>query len=198
MFCVAGWRHDYAREPARSWCVNRPAATSTLGRGGYGRQPDWRRCERFLTGDRWLDPGLLDALVAKGAVVVATIRRNALTVYRPRDEARLPQWETISRFTRVDLSRRLSAEESRIVEEQVADSEVRAGTHRYGLAEYLGAGPDAVERLNSGDTECPVGAALVRGAIDWRRAGLARLVRRRDLCAALPIYLRDRPAAGSR
>lgn len=48
--------------------------------------------ERFLTGESWLDPGLLDTLVARGAVVVATIRRNALTVYRPRDEARPPQW----------------------------------------------------------------------------------------------------------
>lgn len=149
--------------------------------------------DRFLTGDMWLDPGLLDTLVTRGAVVVATIRRNALTVYRPRDKVRPPQWETISRFTRVDLSRRLSAEESRIVKEQIADSELQSAIHRYGLAEYLGAGPDAVERLDSGDTECPVGAALVRGAIDWRRAGLVRLVRRRDLCAALPIYLRDRP-----
>ena len=59
--------------------------------------------ERFLTGENWLDPGLLDVLVASGAYVVATIRRHALEVYRPSDEVRPPQWETISRFTRVDL-----------------------------------------------------------------------------------------------
>ena len=75
----------------------------------------------------------------------------------------------------------------------VADSTVRAAIHRYGLAEYLGAGPDAVDRFDGGETECPVGAALVRAAVDWRRAGLARLVKGGELRAALPIYLRDRP-----
>jgi AAA ATPase domain len=149
--------------------------------------------ERYLTGENWLDPGLLDALVAGGAQVVATIRRNALDVYRPRNEARPPQWETVSRFKRVELARLLSAEESRTVDANVTDSVARAAIHRYGLAEYLGAGPDAVDRFDSGETECPVGAALVRAAIDWRRAGLARLIRRRDLRAAFRIYLRDRP-----
>lgn len=148
--------------------------------------------ERFLTGESRLDPGLLGTLSAAGAVVVATIRRNALEVYRPSNRARPPQWETISRFKRVDLARMLSAEESRAVDAYVADSAVRAKIHRYGLAEYLGAGPDAVDRFDGGETECPVGAALVRAAIDWRRAGLARLVRRRDLQAALRIYLTDR------
>ena len=149
--------------------------------------------ERFLTGESWLDPGLLDTLIADGAAVVATIRRNALEVYRPNNEARPPQWDTVCRFKRVDLARLLSAEESRAVDANVTDSAVRAEIHRYGLAEYLGAGPDAVERFDGGETECPVGAALVRAAIDWRRAGLARLIRRRDLHAALGIYLRDRP-----
>lgn len=149
--------------------------------------------ERFLTGESWLDPGLLDALVAGGAEVVATIRRNALEVYRPSNDARPPQWETVVRFERVDLARVLSTEESQSVDAKVADGAVRAAIHRYGLAEYLGAGPDAVDRFDGGETECPVGAALVRAAIDWRRAGLPRLVRRRDLHAALRIYLRDRP-----
>jgi hypothetical protein len=149
--------------------------------------------ERFLTGENWLDPGLLGTLVTNEAEVVATMRWHALEVYRPSDEARPPQWETISRFTRVDLKRLLSAEESRVVDANVADSNVRAAIHRYGLAEYLGAGPDAVDKFDSGESECPVGAALVRAAIDWRRAGLARLVKRGDLREAIPIYLRDRP-----
>jgi uncharacterized protein len=149
--------------------------------------------DRFLTGGSWLDPGLLDTLSAADAVVVATIRRNALEVYRPSNKTRPPQWDTISRFKRVDLARMLSAEEARAVEANVVDSAVRAEIQRYGLAEYLGAGPDSVDRFDGGETECPVGAALARAAVDWRRAGLARLVKRRDLHAALPIYLRDRP-----
>jgi hypothetical protein len=149
--------------------------------------------ERFLTGENRLEPGLLSTLRAAGAAVVATIRLNALDVYRPSDKDQPSQWDTISRFKRVDLARRLSADESRAVDANVAYSAVRTEIHRYGLAEYLGAGPDAVDRFDSGETQCPVGAALVRAAIDWRRAGLARRVRRRDLQAALPIYLLDRP-----
>jgi hypothetical protein len=149
--------------------------------------------ERFLTGEKWLDPGLLSTLSASGAVLVATIRRNALEVYRPSNKGRPPQWDTVSRFERVDLARTLSNEEYRAVEVNVADSAVRLEIQRYGLAEYLGAGPEAVDRFDGGETECPVGAALVRAAIDWRRAGLARLVRRSDLNAALHIYLGDRP-----
>jgi hypothetical protein len=149
--------------------------------------------ERFLTGENWLDPGLLDALVVGGAEIVATIRRNALEVYRPSDEARPPQWETVSRFTRIDLARQLSVKESQNVDANIADGAVREAIHHYGLAEYLGAGPEAVDRFDNGETECPVGAALVRAAIDWRRAGLARLVRPHDLRAALHIYLQERP-----
>jgi hypothetical protein len=75
----------------------------------------------------------------------------------------------------------------------VTDPAVLAGVERYGLAEYLGAGPDAVELYDDGATTCPVGHALVRAAVDWRRAGLARLVPLSELQAALPIYLSDRP-----
>ena len=149
--------------------------------------------DRFLAGENWLDFGLLDVLVVGGAHVVATIRRNALEVYRPRDEVRPPQWETVSRFHRVGLARLLSAGEQRAVDAHVADTAVRAAIHRYGLAEYLGACPEAVDRFDSGETESPVGAALVRAAIDWRRAGLARLIRRRDLAAAARIYLKTVP-----
>ena len=148
--------------------------------------------DRYLTGDSWLDPGMLDRITDAGARVIGTIRRSALDVYRPRDTARPAQWETLRRFTRIDIARKLSDEEGRRVDANISNLAVRAAIDRYGLAEYLGAGPDAVDRLNAGETDCPIGAALVRAAIDWRRAGLARLVSLHDLKAALPIYLTGR------
>ena len=148
--------------------------------------------ERYLSGEKALEQGLLATLNAAGAVTVATIRRNALEVYRPSNAARPPQWDTISRFTRVDLARTLTAAEMHRVDTMVEDTAVRAKIHRYGLTEYLGAGPEALGRFDGGETECPVGAALVRAAIDWRRVGLLRQVRRRELQAAAGLYLSDR------
>ena len=148
--------------------------------------------DRYLTGESWLDPGLMDRMINAGARVVATIRRNALEVYRPRDDAHPAQWETLRRFTRVELARLLSNRERQQVETSISDLEARAAVERYGLAEYLGGGPDAVDRFEAGDSTCPVGAALVRAAVDWRRAGLVRLVSMADLQAALPIYLAGR------
>ena len=55
-----------------------------------------------------------------------------------------------------------------------------------------GAGPAASGKFNDGETECPIGHALVRAAVDWRRAGLARLIPFDVLVQALPIYLEDR------
>jgi hypothetical protein len=148
--------------------------------------------DRYLTGDSWLDPGLLDRITDAGSIVIGTIRRSAFEIYRPRETLRPAQWETLRRFTRIDIVRRLSDEEVRQVDAKIPNLAVRAAINRYGLAEYLGAGPDAVERLDAGQTNCPIGAALVRAAIDWRRAGLTRLVSFHDLKAALPIYLAGR------
>jgi hypothetical protein len=148
--------------------------------------------DRYLSSDNWLDPGLLDRVVSAGAVVIATIRRHALELYRPTDKEHPPQWEAISRFSRVELLRRLSSDEQGRVEASIPDKVVRAAVERYGLAEYLGAGPEAVDTFDSGETEHPVGAALVRAAVDWRRAGVVRLVSLANLTAALPIYLAER------
>jgi hypothetical protein len=147
--------------------------------------------DRYLSGDNWLDPGLLDQVVSAGAVVVATVRQNALESYRPTDKEHPPQWETVSRFARVELPRLFSSAERERVEVQIPDVAVRAA-ERYGLPEYLGGGPDAVDAFDAGETQCPVGAALVRAAVDWRRAGVVRLVRLADLTSALPIYLAER------
>jgi tetratricopeptide (TPR) repeat protein len=63
----------------------------------------------------------------------------------------------------------------------------------YGLAEYLGAGPEALDKFEKGETANPVGYALVRAAVDWRRTGLTRPVSEQVLATMLPTYLADRP-----
>ena len=70
-----------------------------------------------------------------------------------------------------------------------------AAVQRYRLAEYLGAGPEAVNMFEAGHITNPVGYALVRAAVDWRRAGLARPVPERVLAtpAMAAPYLADRP-----
>jgi hypothetical protein len=148
--------------------------------------------ERFLKGDDALNPGLLGRLINGGAIVVATIRRKELSRYRPREESRSPEWDLLSQFRQIPLERSLTEDELEFVHAQVDDAALLAGIKRYGLAEYLGAGPDALGKFDDGETVCPVGFALVRAAVDWRRAGLARLVPRELLGQALPIYLEDR------
>jgi energy-coupling factor transporter ATP-binding protein EcfA2 len=149
--------------------------------------------ERFLRGDSALDVGLLEQMVRAGAAVVATIRLSELEGYRPRNNIRPPEWEVLRRFERVTLQRKNTKGERDRVRAVVTDPAVLAGVERYGLAEYLGAGPDAVERYDDGETICPIGQALVRAAVDWRRAGLTQLVSLPELQAALPIYLAGRP-----
>jgi hypothetical protein len=60
----------------------------------------------------------------------------------------------------------------------------------YGLAEYLAAGPALLEKLllAKGEVE-PCGAAIVRAAVDWQRAGLRRPVPRAILERLYPHYL---------
>jgi hypothetical protein len=148
--------------------------------------------ERFLKGDDALDLALMDQLVSGGAVVVATIRRNEFSRYSSSNESRSAPSDVLQRFQRVSLQRRLNPRELDRVRDNVKDSVVLAGVTRYGLAEYLGAGPEAIDRFDDGETVCPVGHALVRGAIDWRRAGLARFISVDVLTEVLPIYLEDR------
>jgi hypothetical protein len=148
--------------------------------------------ERFIRGDDALDSGLLDRLVAARAVIVATIRTNELEPYRSRNEKRPVEWDVLSRFHQVPLQRRLTDRELDEVKATIEDQKVLDAVSRYGLAEYVGAGPDAVSRFDSGETLCPVGHAFIRAAVDWRRAGLARLVPFSILEDSLPQYLEGR------
>lgn len=124
--------------------------------------------ERFLGADG-LTVGLFNRLTTAGAIVVATIRVEQRETFRPRDQLRPPEWEVLERFVPVSLQRRLSVSELKRVRAEVDDPGVLAGVEHYGLAEYLGAGPEALDKFEKGEITNPVGHALVRAAVDWRR-----------------------------
>ena len=149
--------------------------------------------ERFLRGDEALDIGLLERMLHGGAIVVSTMRLSEFDKYRPHSEVRPPEWDVIRRFERITLPRRNSLEEGKRIRVAIKDSAVLEGADRYGLAEYLGAGPDAIQRYDDGETICPVGQALVHAAVDWRRAGLGEHIPVSELRKALSIYLEQRP-----
>jgi tetratricopeptide (TPR) repeat protein len=147
--------------------------------------------ERFLGVDE-LTMGLLNRLIACSAIVVATIRLEQREAYRPRDELRPLEWEVLQRFSEVSLQRRLTEHELDRVLALVNDPSVLAGVVHYGLAEYLGAGPEALDKFEKGEIANPVGYALVRAAVDWRRTGLIRPVSEQFLVQTLPTYLANR------
>jgi hypothetical protein len=151
--------------------------------------------ERFLGSDG-LTIGLLNRLTSGEAILIATIRSLARETYRPRNELRPPEWDVLQAFNRIDLHRRQTEAELGLIRSALIDRpDVVAAVERYGLAEYLGAGPLAVDKFESGETTEPVGWALVRAAVDWRRSGLTRPIPRRVLAssALVAVYLHDRP-----
>jgi len=148
--------------------------------------------ERFLGGGG-LTVGLLDRLITGRAIVIATIRILQRETYRPSDKLRPPEWEVLQRFSEILLQRRLTGSELGRVQATVSYPGVLAAVNHYGLAEYLGAGPEALDKFEKGEITSPVGFALVRAAIDWRRTGFTRPVSQQILVRALSAYLADRP-----
>jgi TPR repeat protein len=147
--------------------------------------------ERFLATDG-LTTNLLRRLTNAGAVIVATVRTNVLNGYRPRDAIRPSEWDAVGQFSHVGLDRTLQRHELDRVRAAISDQGVLAAVERYGLAEYLGAGPEAVDQFRRGETISPVGRALVSAAVDWRRVGMIRPAPKQILIAALPHYLAGR------
>jgi hypothetical protein len=166
--------------------------------------------ERFLGADG-LEVGLLRRLVGDGGrrvVVLATMRAseyNARSPERERDrggserDVLRAERELLDQARDFELSRGFSATERRQAAERtwdprIADALARAG--RYGLAEYLAAGPRLWRRWRNaravdGPTHEQAGAAMVAAALDCRRAGLARPVSEEVLAGLYldPIYL---------
>ena len=154
--------------------------------------------ERFL-GPDGLTMGLFNRLTSGKAILTATIRTQAREAYRPHNELRPPEWDVLEAFTQIGLQRRHTAAELERIRAAVTAADcapvVFAAVQQYGLAEYLGAGPLAVDKFKHGETAQPVGHALVRAAVDWRRSGLNHPIPKPILASSALVasYLADRP-----
>ncbi|HUZ53473.1 MAG TPA: NB-ARC domain-containing protein [Streptosporangiaceae bacterium] len=144
----------------------------------------------------------LERMVGSGrheVTVIATIRKAAYD--RFDQDAAISERNLLRAAAQLPLHRQLSHAEQ-LQAESVASSDPRLEavmnrlaasslSHAYGFAEYLAAAPELIRRFDHADDVDgrPVGAALVRAAVDWRRVGLTRSVPTEALFALCPLYL---------
>lgn len=110
--------------------------------------------------------------LAEGNVIIGTIRARVYDAYQPTDLLRPLEWDVLSMFERVFVSRNLSPAEQERLGEVVVDAGTRERILRTGIGEYVGAAGRISEALRLGPSASPVGLALVQGAADWARAGM--------------------------
>jgi tetratricopeptide (TPR) repeat protein len=139
--------------------------------------------ERFL-GEEGLTRSRIIRLLddaGRHHAVVATIRAAELDTYTHADNAARPLARNIldclALARRIDISRLLSPSELARAEMRTWDSRITEAlghSDRFGLAEYLTAGPELLylwRAARDGGSHV-LGAALVAAAVDSRRAGL--------------------------
>lgn len=126
-----------------------------------------------LIGTGGISDGTLRRLAAAGNAIVGTIRAAEYDRYQPTDQLRPAEWDVLSVFERVFVSRELSEDEEDRLTEAVTDRDVRERISRAGLGEYVGAAVHIEEALRLGPSVNPVGYATVQGAADWQRAGMS-------------------------
>jgi tetratricopeptide (TPR) repeat protein len=125
-----------------------------------------------MIGTGGITDGTLRQLVAAGNVVIGTIRAAEYDRYQPTDQFRSPEWDVMSVFEPVVVSRELSAVEKDRLTSAVSDQELRQRITNTGLGEYVGGAERVRDVLRTGQSANPAGYALVQGAADWQRAGL--------------------------
>lgn len=103
-----------------------------------------------LIGAGGITDGALRRLAAAGNVIVGTIRAAEYDRLRPTDLLRSLEWDVISRFERIFVSRELTRREQERLDEAVHDPEIRAQIRRVGLGEYVGAAGQIAEALKLG------------------------------------------------
>jgi len=151
--------------------------------------------ENYLGSDG-LDEGVLDWLTGdqgRAVTVLATIRATELDRFGPRleddrREFKDPSSKILEHATVLRLDRKLDRAERARAREQLG-YQWGAVLERYGLGEYLVAGPSLVERFENNLTTEPVGVAMVRAAVDWRRMGLTRPIPLGVVEQLYPSYL---------
>ena len=130
-----------------------------------------------LIGAGGITDGALQRLAAAGNVIIGTIRAGAYDRFRPSDQLRPPEWDVLSVFEHVFISRDLTGNEQERLARAVTDPEIRDRIRAVGLGEYVGAAGQVAEALKLGAAGADsVGYALVLAAADWRRCGMTRPV----------------------
>jgi uncharacterized protein len=144
---------------------------------------------------------VLEQLSAAGPLMIlGTMRAAQYARYRAEQEVTLLERKVLERAVVLSVPRRLDAQEQAWAVEQAGDPRIAAALvqlDRYGLAEYLAAGPALVDRWRTGQSVEvePVGAAIVAAAVDWRRTGRSTPAPRGVLEELYPVYLEDRAPA---
>src|SRR5215472_4437510 len=151
--------------------------------------------ENYLGSDG-LDEGVLDWLTGdpgRAVTVLATIRATELDRFGPRleddrREFKDPSSKILEHAAVLRLDRKLDRAERARAREQLG-YQWGAVLERYGLGEYLVAGPRLVERFENNLTTEPVGIAVVRATVDWRRMRLTEPTPLGVLEQLYPSYL---------
>ena len=143
--------------------------------------------------ERFTGTGLNDhdlrRLFDTGTIVVATIRANEYAKLQPTgEEIKPPGWEVAAWFDDpIWLTAWSEAELGRLAD-KTTDATLIAEARKYGLSGYLGGAPLVDRQIAIGATQNPIGHALVRVAVDWRRVGMTQAVSSATLLAVLPDY----------
>ncbi|HEX8759715.1 MAG TPA: hypothetical protein VF734_06990, partial [Pseudonocardiaceae bacterium] len=149
--------------------------------------------------DRYLSGGALTAglimRLAKRNVVVATLRAREWDRFQPTDQLRPPEWDALSVFDKITLDRDRDQPSEEDLAQAVPDVESRERITRVGIGEYVGAAERIADQLALGAQSHPLGYALVRGAVDWRRTGITRPVPASLLPALAAAHLTPRQRA---
>ncbi|WP_414169578.1 hypothetical protein ACMATS_29150 [Streptoverticillium reticulum] len=159
--------------------------------------------EKFVGADG-LDEGLIRLFSGSGVLFVATLRSAAkgamasATAGTPGRSLSTISKAVMAGATRIRIDRTLKDEEIRSIGRQRSDRRISMALDKSGhagLAEFLAAGPAALERWRDGqDGASEVGAALISAAIDFRRAGYFSPIPQEWIEAAFSAYLDPRAA----
>jgi hypothetical protein len=128
--------------------------------------------QEYLRAGGGLMSAHLDELRDAGNLVLATIRTSEYQKLRSTGPVPVPESKALSKFKAVWLEPKLSEDKLGRFYASVSDERIRQAVVRYGLAEYVGGGPEAIKSMQIAKTEQPLAYAFVRAAADWRRSGL--------------------------
>jgi tetratricopeptide (TPR) repeat protein len=149
-----------------------------------------------LIGAGGITDGALQRLAAAENVIIGTIRAGAYEPFRPSDQLRPPEWDVLSSFEHIFISRDLTEKEQERLAGAVDDPEILDRIRAVGLGEYVGAARQVAEALKLGAAGADgVGYALVLAAADWRRCGMSRPVQATMLSSLAEPHLDQRMRA---